>query len=743
MPDNVLKATISVTAPGAQAAFDKVAAGTRATEQAFNSIAPGIEKFKAELSNFPVGSINQLRAAAARLKIELQNLTPAQLNAGLGKGLSDSLKVVNAEMASLSRQAGITGTTTTNEFSKIYSAVRQLAFILPGIGIAGIFNLAFEAIQSVVSELFSVNTGFSEGEIAAARFAEAMDKISKAAETLKSKLDFQDDISKLKAQLAGLKGNELDIFDLGNRSASAKEIITSEQQVTQGLEVQKTQVQELAKAYIATGLASTKFGQLAAAAAKSGIVPKTLIADLPKKEQELANAYVTILKQIEDSKKRSADAQSLIGKNFLQSEIDQNAAQEELLKKRASDYDKFTNEIIAKGKKLVSEFGDVSKIHLSVLPTFTELDTKQEQLKKAQDVIKNVSDFFNNFSSKQRVLNLIIPFEPIPIVAPPDPVRVEQFLKETKEGLRSVLEGFKEGGVEANVPVDVNLIVTAVKFEKIAAFKKDLASKLASSFNIKVVPEGLDETEKKLLGIQNALITTAETLTGVLTPAFQDLFSAIISGGDLLKSFFKGLEQAVAQLISKIVAAAVEALILSAIFGSVGGAKGFGAIFGKLLGFAEGGRPPVGKQSIVGEKGQEIFKPDSGRPVMVGVNGAQLFMPKVSGTIIPNHKISNFTKNLFGGSRDRTISLGQTFNNFGGFRAAGGAVQAGKLFVVGENKAELFVPGSGASIRPAATGVGGVSVGSGALRVEGEFVLRGNTAVALIRNTERSQSRLS
>ena len=49
---------------------------------------------------------------------------------------------------------------------------------------------------------------------------------------------------------------------------------------------------------------------------------------------------------------------------------------------------------------------------------------------------------------------------------------------------------------------------------------------------------------------------------------------------------------------------------------------GFG-IFSNLTGFANGGRPPVGKPSIVGERGPEIFVPSS------------------AGTIIPNNKIGS------------------------------------------------------------------------------------------------------
>jgi hypothetical protein len=59
--------------------------------------------------------------------------------------------------------------------------------------------------------------------------------------------------------------------------------------------------------------------------------------------------------------------------------------------------------------------------------------------------------------------------------------------------------------------------------------------------------------------------------------------------------------------------------------GSSGGAGGgFGSIFGSILsglGFANGGNPPIGKASMVGERGPELF------------------VPKTAGTIIPNNKL--------------------------------------------------------------------------------------------------------
>lgn len=48
--------------------------------------------------------------------------------------------------------ASIKASTLGKEFTRAFSLIRQAAYVLPGIGIAGIFNLAFEAIAKVLEE---------------------------------------------------------------------------------------------------------------------------------------------------------------------------------------------------------------------------------------------------------------------------------------------------------------------------------------------------------------------------------------------------------------------------------------------------------------------------------------------------------------------------------------------------------------------------------------------------------------
>ena len=94
------------------------------------------------------------------------------------------------------------------------------------------------------------------------------------------------------------------------------------------------------------------------------------------------------------------------------------------------------------------------------------------------------------------------------------------------------------------------------------------------------------------------------------------------------KSFGEAMTNVLNRIRDKIIDAQLEKIIggFGENFGkgaSSGGGKGIGGFLGKIFGglFANGGRPPVGKASVVGERGPELF------------------VPKVAGTIIPNNKI--------------------------------------------------------------------------------------------------------
>ncbi len=88
---------------------------------------------------------------------------------------------------------------------------------------------------------------------------------------------------------------------------------------------------------------------------------------------------------------------------------------------------------------------------------------------------------------------------------------------------------------------------------------------------------------------------------------------------------YKNLGQTISDMLKKIAQQLIEQEITNPLVSGISKAlPSGGSIFsglGKLLGFADGGNPPVGVPSIVGE------------------NGPELFIPQGPGTIVPNNKL--------------------------------------------------------------------------------------------------------
>ena len=100
----------------------------------------------------------------------------------------------------------------------------------------------------------------------------------------------------------------------------------------------------------------------------------------------------------------------------------------------------------------------------------------------------------------------------------------------------------------------------------------------------------------------------AEDAARQLGLTFSSAFEDAIVAGNKLSDVIQGLAQDIARI-------AIRKAVTEPLAGF------FGDFFKGVLGFAGGGRPPVGVPSLVGERGPELFVPDRG------------------GTIVPNHAL--------------------------------------------------------------------------------------------------------
>ena len=135
-------------------------------------------------------------------------------------------------------------------------------------------------------------------------------------------------------------------------------------------------------------------------------------------------------------------------------------------------------------------------------------------------------------------------------------------------------------------------------------------------------------------GFFNAMATAARNASTEFERG-QQAFQSVIGNMDAAisnfvrtgKLSFKDLARSIIQDMIAIQMKAAALRFLGGIFGASAGysqATNYAATAPQgWLGFADGGDPPVGKASIVGERGPEIF------------------VPRTAGTIIPNHALAN------------------------------------------------------------------------------------------------------
>ena len=155
----------------------------------------------------------------------------------------------------------------------------------------------------------------------------------------------------------------------------------------------------------------------------------------------------------------------------------------------------------------------------------------------------------------------------------------------------------------------------------------------------KKLQEGVDkikEKEKATKKLKETMAAVGEEIESGIKNNLRDA----ITGA---KTFGEAMTNVLNRIRDKIIDAQIDKLLgqFGENFGKgKDGGKGLGGFLGGILGglFADGGRPPVGKASLVGERGPEIF------------------VPKVAGTIIPNNQLGGGTTNIVNVSVDASDS---------------------------------------------------------------------------------------
>ena len=255
-------------------------------------------------------------------------------------------------------------------------------------------------------------------------------------------------------------------------------------------------------------------------------------------------------------------------------------------------------------------------------------------LKTANKVLGAINRLFSSEFQRQISgfrLNLEVPGKTVS-----DLEKIQNFTKDIQplgldvEGLDlriSQLKGTKDQIVKIGSEINKTRLFPVTKQEDTAILETQttLTAKINELEARKTLLLGLNNTK---LDEQNNKIKTIKDNTDGVGDAFEKIGDSIAQGVStaLTDAILQArtLGEAAKGILNMIARQLLQLGINTVLFNVFGGA---GGIFKNLPTFANGGNPPVGRPSIVGERGPELFVPSS------------------AGTIIPNHSLGGGVTN--------------------------------------------------------------------------------------------------
>lgn len=241
--------------------------------------------------------------------------------------------------------------------------------------------------------------------------------------------------------------------------------------------------------------------------------------------------------------------------------------------------------------------------YLEVIQKAADSPVKSEQASKTIAEIERLNTVLENSNKQLDAINT--PRNKDDKTKPP-PIDLDDYAKKTAK-LSDAERELKRIYEETRTPLE--------RYNAEVERLNELRGKLGDdTYNRAIAQAG--EEYKKAADKASDLDDIGKDLGLTFSSAFEDA----IAGGKKFSDVLRGLAQDILKMIAREAITKPVLSSVSGIFSSIGSSLfsgGSGSILSGL-GFADGGNPPVGKFSMVGESGPELF------------------MPKTSGTIIPN-----------------------------------------------------------------------------------------------------------
>ena len=276
----------------------------------------------------------------------------------------------------------------------------------------------------------------------------------------------------------------------------------------------------------------------------------------------------------------------------------------------------FVAAALMKANKEQKEFNDLLE-QGSALEITRNIEETEEKINRLQKSLNNLGTNRNDAGSAKNIKREIK-------TAQEEVEKLKASLEDARlRDLSKEFEIIKKNLTDSNASLQKNNVISKGLTEeaRIRLEHEEAIKELEAQFEGDKLKELKDlqdiNTQEKLRGL---IIKDNAEKAKELNAAFKKVGEDIGTGiTDALVGAVQGtrsLGEAAKSILNDIASSLLRIGINAALSGLFGGTG-----FGKFLGFANGGRPPVGRASIVGEKGPELF------------------IPKTSGTIIPNDRI--------------------------------------------------------------------------------------------------------
>jgi hypothetical protein len=243
MPINVLQAQIQVTAPGAAQAANQVAGGLQNVQQQANRTSSSLTNLQRSVTSFG-GGVRNTAGQLSGLSGNMNNLSVSAGTAGnsLRNAAAGSNQAVNS-LTNLGRVVqdapyGFLGIANNlnpllESFQRLQASTGSTGAALRALGQqltgpAGV-GIALSVVSSLLvvfgKDLFGTSEGLKDAQRSNEEFTQSLTRLSDELDTFRGRLDFSVEIKKLDLQIRGLNGAALDVADgLNKISASRADI---------------------------------------------------------------------------------------------------------------------------------------------------------------------------------------------------------------------------------------------------------------------------------------------------------------------------------------------------------------------------------------------------------------------------------------------------------------------------------------------------------------------------------------